>query len=163
MPRTRDGLHSWCKACLRDLAKANYDPEAARAKHERMKADPAYRAMKKAAFDAWRTANPEKMAAATQRWREANPEAVALSRRASGQRRRAERFGPVDDPLKTADYRAILGEYGMVCHICDGLIESMDDLHFDHVIPLSRGGLHVVENVRPAHGVCNIRKGNKIA
>jgi 5-methylcytosine-specific restriction endonuclease McrA len=31
-------------------------------------------------------------------------------------------------------------------------------LHIDHVYPLSKGGLDTLENVRPAHGKCNIVK-----
>ena len=50
----------------------------------------------------------------------------------------------------------------MVCHICRGEIESARDLHFDHVIPVSRGGAHVRENILPSHKRCNLRKGNKL-
>jgi len=27
---------------------------------------------------------------------------------------------------------------------------------------LTRGGLHAYSNVRPSHGWCNVRKGNKL-
>lgn len=53
------------------------------------------------------------------------------------------------------DYDAVLARDGMTCHICLHAIESRADLEFDHVIPLSKGGLHVLENVRPAHRSCN--------
>jgi len=36
------------------------------------------------------------------------------------------------------------------------------DLHFDHVIPLSKGGPHTYDNIRPAHSWCNMRKGTKL-
>lgn len=61
------------------------------------------------------------------------------------------------------DYAAILAEHGMTCHICTGEIESLTDLHFDHVIPLARGGEHSAANIRPSHAVCNLRKGARIA
>jgi 5-methylcytosine-specific restriction endonuclease McrA len=32
----------------------------------------------------------------------------------------------------------------------------------DHVIPISKGGLDVMENVKLAHWTCNRQKGNKI-
>jgi hypothetical protein len=32
----------------------------------------------------------------------------------------------------------------------------------DHVIPLSKGGPHIEENIRPAHAVCNLRKGARL-
>lgn len=149
--------------CSTHYARATYDPAKAKAKYERKKRDPLYQAMRKTTYDRWRAANPDKAAAATASWRKRHPQAVSLSTRAVGQRRRAAAAGSGADPLTVADYRAILAEHGMVCHICGDEIASFDDLHFDHVVPLSLGGPHTVDNVRPAHGVCNMQKGNRIA
>lgn len=99
----------------------------------------------------YRRSNP----GAHNRWREANPESWALRNRENQRRRRAK-----GDPV---DYNAILARDGMVCHICAGAIESLADLHFDHVIPLSKGGPHHADNVRPAHAACNLRKGARLA
>jgi 5-methylcytosine-specific restriction endonuclease McrA len=33
----------------------------------------------------------------------------------------------------------------------------------DHIVPLSRGGKHVVGNIQAAHLYCNISKGNRLA
>ena len=63
----------------------------------------------------------------------------------------------------------VLDLYGTVCHICN---EDIDlnaprkcgdpgwekGLHIDHVYPISRGGSATLENVRPAHGRCNVIK-----
>lgn len=98
-------------------------------------------------------------AAASAKWRRENPERFALVRRENKHRRRAiERGGQVGK----ADYAAILVEHGMVCHICTEAIASLDDLHFDHVIPLAKGGPHAAENIRPAHAICNIRKSARL-
>lgn len=161
-PRSTDGLHSWCKACLRDLASANYDSAAARVKHQQRKTDPAYVAQRKSIYDEWRRKYPERAKAASNAWRAVNPDSVSLSRRQAGQRRRAVAKGVQVDPLGIDDFRAILVKHGMVCHICRGAISSLADLHFDHVIPLALGGPHTVDNIRPSHGVCNLRKGNRI-
>lgn len=51
---------------------------------------------------------------------------------------------------------AVLTRYGRTCHLCgkDGATTA------DHVVPRSRGGLvYAVENGRPAHKVCNSRRG----
>jgi 5-methylcytosine-specific restriction endonuclease McrA len=32
-------------------------------------------------------------------------------------------------------------------------------LQIDHIIPIARGGADKLENVKPAHGLCNIKKG----
>src|ERR1035437_8956730 len=74
-------------------------------------------------------------------------------------RRRARKNGTVPSNV---DYAAILAEFGMVCHICGDDIPDRTDLHFDHVIPLSKGGAHSAENVRPSHSACNRKKGSHL-
>ena len=68
--------------------------------------------------------------------------------------------------------KQVLELYGSNCHIC---LEPIDlkaprstshykwkkSLHIDHLIPISKGGEDTLENVRPAHGFCNISKGNR--
>jgi 5-methylcytosine-specific restriction endonuclease McrA len=67
----------------------------------------------------------------------------------------------------------VLAEYGTNCHLCNRPIDlnaprkSGADgwelsLHIDHVIPLSKGGDDTLQNVRPAHGQCNLFKSAKI-
>ena len=78
------------------------------------------------------------------------------------------------DPKK--DYysaNTILELYGSSCHLCGGDIDLNaarqagkpgweKGLHVDHVIPLSKGGDDTVENIRPSHGICNVKKNNKL-
>lgn len=58
--------------------------------------------------------------------------------------------------------------WGWVCHLCGHDIDpsaGKDDwgkVTLDHVIPLSRGGQHVWDNVKPAHRRCNELKGNRL-
>ena len=71
------------------------------------------------------------------------------------ERRRARKHGAFVEDVN----RDILYEmYGGMCGICKEFIEG--DFHVDHVIPLSKGGLHCYANVQPAHPACNLRKGN---
>ena len=55
-----------------------------------------------------------------------------------------------------------------VCHICgDGVDLSLAPSSrmgptLDHVIPISKGGLDSLENVRLAHWICNIRKSDSL-
>jgi 5-methylcytosine-specific restriction endonuclease McrA len=103
-----------------------------------------------------RAANPGADTEYSRRWREANPEKFALKNRENSRRRQTG---------KTASrvaYAAVLQRDGMVCHICGGDIPSLADLHFDHVIPLAKGGPHSAENIRPAHALCNLRKSDKL-
>ena len=100
-----------------------------------------------------RAANPGGESKHSREWRKRNPERWALRNRENQRRRRGE---------KPVSYTAIIAEHGMVCHLCGGDIAGLEDLHMDHVIPLARGGKHSAENIRPAHAVCNMRKGIKI-
>ena len=43
------------------------------------------------------------------------------------------------------------------CWICG--CDLSEGMHVDHVKPLSRGGAHMLSNLRPACPTCNIRKG----
>lgn len=46
------------------------------------------------------------------------------------------------------------------CYWCK---ESLSDkvTHIDHLVPLSRGGLHTISNLRVTCSKCNLKKGNK--
>jgi 5-methylcytosine-specific restriction endonuclease McrA len=67
----------------------------------------------------------------------------------------------------------VLALYGTDCHICNRPVDMSapravgrpgweTGLHIEHVIPLSKGGPDVLENVRPSHGYCNLSKGDRV-
>jgi hypothetical protein len=77
--------------------------------------------------------------------------------------------------LKHKKYKdlEILELYGTNCHICltpidlnaprrTGLPGWEQGLHIDHLMPISIGGKDSIENVRPAHGLCNLSKYNLV-
>lgn len=55
------------------------------------------------------------------------------------------------------------------CHLCNEYVdESLPSMarlgpSLDHVIPISKGGTDDPENLKLAHWICNVRKGNRIA
>ena len=62
-------------------------------------------------------------------------------------------------------------DYGTDCYLCGDPIDFAaprqvgdpgweKSLHIDHVIPKKFGGPDDIENLRPAHGLCNVRKSN---
>lgn len=82
-------------------------------------------------------------------------------------RRRARLAGAETDGYTEAE---VLERYGTDCYLCDDPIDLTAPrrpgipgwelgLHLEHVIPLSRGGSDVIDNLRPAHGLCNLNKG----
>jgi 5-methylcytosine-specific restriction endonuclease McrA len=48
-----------------------------------------------------------------------------------------------------------------LCHVCYLLVDE-HNWHLDHVVPLSRGGKHVWDNMAVSHPGCNLWKGTKI-
>jgi len=78
----------------------------------------------------------------------------------SKRRRREYRRGDKIDRYEVFEH------YDWICNICGSKIDK--SLKFpnkraatlDHLIPLSKGGRHVWENVAPAHADCNEDKGN---
>ena len=67
----------------------------------------------------------------------------------------------------------ILSKYGSDCYLCGLAIDLLaprsigsdgwqNSLHLEHVIPLSKGGNDTIENIRPSHGLCNLRKGSSL-
>lgn len=139
--RRRDGLYSWCKTCFSAHARVNIDKQARveRDRH-RYRTEPAYAEGRRARHRDWSRRNPERC-------------------REHTNKRRALKLQSMTEPV---DHGRILEEHGMICHICTIEIDSLSELHFDHVIPLSKGGSHSHENIKPAHAFCNLSKGAKL-
>jgi 5-methylcytosine-specific restriction endonuclease McrA len=56
-----------------------------------------------------------------------------------------------------------------ICGLCHDPIDKWrrgpDDWYratLDHIIPLSKGGLHTYENTQAAHWICNMEKGDRL-
>ena len=110
----------------------------------------------------WRLNNLEYNRAYQRQHKKENPHL----KRESERRRRAKRFENGFEPYKEIQ---VLEIYGKDCHIClrpidlsaprqPGLHGWEIGLHIVHVIPLSKGGQDTIDNVRPAHGSCNVKK-----
>ena len=93
------------------------------------------------------------------------PEPWSDRRRANHHKRRA-----LKKKLPAADIRPldIYERDSWTCGLCgDGIDPDTawpDPLSasLDHILPLSKGGHHVPENVQAAHLSCNVRKGNRV-
>lgn len=79
--------------------------------------------------------------------------------RVSEQKRRAIKANGEVDKITTVELASLLNKYENKCWICS--IELTEEiLHWDHYKPLSVGGPHNLDNLRPACNMCNIRKSN---
>lgn len=96
-------------------------------------------------------------------------EKQAEALRLAKNRRRALKFGGGTEPYTEAD---VLERWGTCCHLCGeevdldaprsaGKIGWERGLHLEHVIDLALGGSDTVENVKPSHGKCNLKKPRK--
>jgi 5-methylcytosine-specific restriction endonuclease McrA len=129
------------------------------------------------AFKVWVRNNPEKAKAASKRWRENNPEKVRdlyknwvasnrervreLNRKwyTEHPEHRRFRYEATHNSDFTFDqWLEILVEFGHKCVYCG---HSDVKLTMDHVIPISKGGLHTKDNIVPACRSCNSKKGAK--
>jgi len=89
---------------------------------------------------------------------------IVLVRLAKSALMRARRLGV---EAVYVDYALVLRRDQAICRICKQPItrgpgKFGDALHFDHILPLSREGKHVAENVTCTHADCNLHKGNQI-
>jgi 5-methylcytosine-specific restriction endonuclease McrA len=68
--------------------------------------------------------------------------------------------------------KEVLEIYGNVCYLCNREIDLFasrkigyenwqNGLHIDHLIPLNKNGSDSIDNVRPTHGLCNVKKHDK--
>ncbi len=159
-------------ASKRAYAVANAEREAARkngwyqANRERIRSAWASRTPEQRAGDVvrverWRRANPERRAELARKYGRDHPEQVA----ANVERRRARMSMVPADLVLLGD---LLVEQEFVCYLCGEGIDpackfpAAASPSVDHVIPLSRGGTGLRENLRAAHLGCNCWKGTRL-
>ncbi len=131
--------------------------------HYRSK-EPACTPCKKAAsryVREWQKRNADKV----REYRRTNPQRKAAKHRQKV-RRRARLRG---NRYERYTLEQVLELYGTKCHICGEEIDMEAPrlsgvqgwergLHLDHVIDIQFGGADAIDNVKPAHGLCNLKK-----
>ena len=126
----------------------------------------------------WRESNPDKVKATQKKWAESNPEKVAQNRKnwASKNKdhyvikKRNRRAKIKNLSFEKYTILDVIDKYGTDCHLCNKSIDMLaprmsgklgwqNGFQIDHLIPISKGGNDTLINVRPSHGICNIKKG----
>lgn len=124
-----------------------------------------HRELTRAIKTKWRLAHPDQQAVADKRWRRANPEKVRQYRRDVKRRnpianrsyvraRKARRLALTVVAFTPGQLTARLSMYPG-CWMCGRVADTID-----HVKPLSKGGAHMLANLRPACLPCNSRKND---
>jgi len=85
------------------------------------------------------------------------------SRRGRSHRRRAKIQGLPTDGTGPRDWAAHAEEIeDFECHLCGGALEVDDEIHWDHLDPISTGTTGTVfHNMHAAHAECNLMRGNR--
>lgn len=131
----------------------------------------ANRERKKAAGQAYRRDNQDKLRAATRAWRAANPDKVrtymAKWQKANmetvhdhvSRRRARQRSGTVG----RVSYLKLWTEFSGSCPLCAKKLRiGVQKYHYDHIVPLAKGGSHTQGNIQITHARCNRTKGAKL-
>ena len=153
-----DGLNIYCIPCikLRNADRREYNNEQSKK---------------------WRSENPDRKREIGREWYHRNKDksleykkeyrARNLDRHANNEnRRRARKKDNLAIPYLLQD---VLDKYGIVCYLCSEQIDMQAPrkvgkigwergLHVDHVVSISNGGSDTIDNVRPTHALCNLKK-----
>lgn len=143
------------KARLRD--REYYRRNADRRRVSNREYERTHRTEAKKRHSAWlaRSGNRDRKNAHCRKWNAANPE--KLTEASARRRARLASAGKVEK----IDRREIFDRDGGICHLCRLPVEFIA-FELDHVIPVSRGGAHVADNLKVAHRSCNAKKGARL-
>lgn len=92
----------------------------------------------------------------TKQWRLKHRMRAKINARNGAARRRLRKMAVIE-PI---DYAKVMSSTDGRCGICGGVISNK--AHYDHIIPLSKGGSHTTGNLQLAHPTCNMQKASKI-
>lgn len=170
--RSASGYRANCKRCHCAAVKRRADDPGVRLKIDAYQAEYRERHRDRARERTvqYRAANPERVRAADDRcravpvnkkiarqraraFRLANPELQAEYAKRRRARKKSTNIGFITPALLAAK----LAYWGNRCWMC----RSVDDLQVDHVKPLSKGGAHILANLRPACRACNLAKSDR--
>lgn len=167
------GLHPYCKRCsiLRQKAYAERHAEQLKARAKEYRSRPSIKARRRA----WRTQHRDEENERQRRWREndhehyreimngwahRNHDKIRMERANKKAMRRITRNSKREWFPKSINLIAIFERHRGLCGICDQPV-PMGDVTWDHILAITKGGLHMEDNLQPAHMRCNQIKGNR--
>jgi len=150
----KDGLFPYCRECKIIYDRAHWAENADRKNAKR-------RAERAANLSKFRLLDQERYERDKERILErmANEYNIDPTRhKKNAAIRRARQMGQFVEPV---DPKIVYEMHGGMRGICEKFVDY-SEFEVDHVIPLSKGGMHGYVNVQPAHFKCNRSKGAKI-
>lgn len=148
----KDGHKPYCRVCASEANRKRY-------------LQPGQKESSVARVADWRKSNPdarqreylnnrETRIPKIKEWQQNNPDKVRVYKKNNKHRRRTATQTGIITPQEWYD---LCAKYGGVCLRC----KETKPLTMDHIVPLSKGGLHSIENIQPLCGRCNSIKHTK--
>ena len=157
---SKDGLMAQCKECVNSRIKANYDKDPAKKIAKTREYHLANPEWSKEKLAAWHKKNREVRYARVKNRLANDPEFLSYRRKIqanSERKRRAVKVATQIEHITLEQYNKKLTAFNNLCWICE---QTISKIEWDHVQPLSKGGVHTLENLRPSCDKCNGRKND---
>lgn len=167
-----DGFARICKDCQRAVNVKRYhaNAESEKAKAKQWRLDNLERSKEydrrkyetkkdiyKERNDRYREDHPERLAFYKKRWNDTNRDRYRQTKRKNENARRARRFASIAVEFSVDLMQDRIDYYGGKCWMCK--VAPYEEI--DHVKPISKGGSHMLSNLRPACKKCNRAKSAK--
>lgn len=167
--QTRDGYETTCKHCLKDAAAKWAKDNPSKNVEKSRRYNERHPERRKKTVAKYYQANKEHLNERVKTSRAKNKELYAELGRTHSNRRRARKL---NNGTEAYTEQQLLELHGSICHLCNKGIDLSAPrkvgelgweygLHIDHIVAIANGGPDSLDNVRPAHGVCNLQKGSK--
>jgi 5-methylcytosine-specific restriction endonuclease McrA len=109
----------------------------------------------------YRAANQEKQEQYIREWLKTPQGKEYIARRHFHRRSVLERT-PAKELITSVQWNEIKRKHNYSCVYCGEPESAIVKLTRDHIVPVTKGGLHTKENIVPACQPCNAKKGSKI-
>lgn len=124
--------------------------------------DPEYRAHQAELAKLWVKNNIDRVRANHRRWRKENKEKLRpYAIHHTYVRRARQRQNTINPQSILIFVRGIKSRPTAICYYCKKTV-STKRIHFEHIIPLAKGGSHSVENLCVSCAPCNMHKHDKL-
>lgn len=149
-----DGHTYTCKACEKEQAKKNYHK---RKKAGKIKMTPEEHEARKQFYRDYYQDNKERKKEYDEKYRKTEEGRKAMR---EGHARRRERIkkqkGDPYERWEVIERDTVNGI--LMCKMCGIMLERLDQVHIDHIIPIADGGMDELDNVHCVCEVCNLTK-----
>jgi 5-methylcytosine-specific restriction endonuclease McrA len=151
-----DGHLGTCKDCISSYRKKYYSEHQEKARQNALVWNKNNRERKNSYLRIWKKKNREQVNLKNRIYYQQNP----VKFRDKANKRRLIIKQTADGTVTMKTLEGLYSQQNYKCNECGTDISLKRDM--DHIIPLSRGGLHTISNIQWLCVECSRRKGNKL-